>query len=96
MLEFLILVLATFRITEMIVVDEGPFDMFVRWRAFLVRNAHKSKLNETLAKLFDCKFCMGIWVSLLVVLMTNYGLGLLVFIFAIAGAQSVILQFLEK
>ncbi|WP_018627284.1 hypothetical protein [Niabella aurantiaca] len=56
MLYFLLSVLAAWRITHLVVKEDGPFDV-----VFLLR---KKAGNGFWGKLMDCFYCAGIWVAL--------------------------------
>lgn len=91
-LQLLIYGLACYRITQMLVNENGPFDIFIRLRSWLVRNAHRNIIFDMFAKLFSCKYCMGIWVAFLLVFLP----GIVVLIFAVAGVQSLVESFIDK
>jgi hypothetical protein len=48
-------VLATWRVTHLLVAEDGPWDLFARLR----RRLGKSMLG----KLLDCFYCFSLWVS---------------------------------
>lgn len=52
-LELLILMLATWRLAHMLVLEDGPFQVIQRFRAM-----------TTLGGLLECIFCMSVWVAL--------------------------------
>ena len=65
--------------------------MFSRWRGYLGRNAaiqdRYTPLRQTLAELFNCPHCTGVWFAGIVYLFRKQ-LRPLWAILAIAGAQS--------
>lgn len=54
-LQLVILVLATWRLSYMLLHDDGPFDVFDRLR----RWANQTRFDG----LFACIYCMSVWVS---------------------------------
>lgn len=96
MLNFLKVVLATFRLTELIVKDDAPYDISLKLRQSAGRNAHKSAHHKTLADAVNCKFCMGFWAAMLIfALSRTKRLKWIVDILAIAGGQSLIETYLD-
>lgn len=65
MTNFLIYVLAVFRLTRLLVYEDGPFDVLPRYRAFLAKHSTKNVLADMLLKLFSCKYCLGVWVAII-------------------------------
>ena len=85
-LNLIVDILAVFRLTELLVKDEGPFQIFERFRRFLGRNAYRSELHKTVADAFNCVFCLGLWVAVLVLFLPRK----IRYVLAIAGGQSII------
>lgn len=54
-LKFVLGVLVTWRITHLLVNEDGPADLFVRFRAILG--------DGIMGKLMDCFHCLSIWVA---------------------------------
>jgi len=83
-------ILASYRITNLFVFDDGPFDVFKGIRAIVGKIAARNMKLKGLAILFNCPFCLGMWVSALMSLLVLFpsaigDVGMLVF--AIAGGQ---------
>ena len=51
--DLVVLALATWRLSYMLVMEAGPFDVFKRLRA-----------STKLGGLLECVFCMSVWVAL--------------------------------
>jgi len=85
--------LLTYRIAELITIDEGPGAIFDSFRRYLGRRASVtgSKIIRELALLFQCPFCIGVWIgaisSFLVFFPSAVGDGVLV-VGGIVGAQA--------
>ena len=64
MTEFLILALATWRLASLLATEDGPFDMFLRFR-LLVGVGYDGYGNpiglNTFAKGLSCVWCSSIW-----------------------------------
>jgi hypothetical protein len=55
MWEFVLAVLATWRVTHLLANEDGPADLIVRFRALL---------GDSLAgKLMDCFYCLSMWIA---------------------------------
>lgn len=61
-----ILILATWRISSLLVYEDGPFEIFerLRQRAGVVYNAHSQRegTNE-LARALTCLWCVSVWAG---------------------------------
>lgn len=51
--------LATFRVAYMVVVEEGPMSVFVRWRTYIYRQY----ANTWIERGFNCPLCVSFWIS---------------------------------
>lgn len=53
--------LATFRLTYAILIEDGPMDIFIKFREYIL-----TRYNEThwINKGFSCPFCVSFWVAL--------------------------------
>ncbi len=102
-IDLAILVLASFRLTHLIVFDE--ITAFLREPFFtvtyevdavgqVVRNTHfkGSGLRQWIGKLLSCHWCVGIWSGLAIVALYSYVPAAypLLLVLAIAGAAAVI------
>lgn len=70
-MTLIVAALAVLRISYMLVAEEGPFLIFVRWRKRIgVRYDEHSQQYATneFAKLFTCVYCLSLWVSLVFVI----------------------------
>lgn len=68
MKNLLLLALATWRLTNLLTDEQGPFDMFVHMRHKLGvrKNAQNENYGITeLGKLFSCIWCLSPWIGLL-------------------------------
>jgi len=94
---------AAYRLTELVVVDIGPFGMFEKFRAFIGRKAAndnslrsgKRTVSTELAELVNCPFCLGVWVSavLTVLYLVLPVIGdPVALVFGLAGVQSALQQ----
>ncbi len=93
--------LATFRLAEMLVVDDGPFEIFINLRGWLDKPRAGSMLVYHLRNLarglVTCAHCAGVWISLLFsFVFTHSPIDFFVFWFAVAGLQSILLNKLGR
>lgn len=71
-MDIIILILATWRISSLLVDELGPFEMFDRIRYRLgVRYNDKNipYARNELAELFTCIWCMSVWIGLLIAIL---------------------------
>lgn len=54
-MDFLILTLAVWRVSNLIVNEDGPFQMLAKFRQGAVKVTH----------LFECVFCLSVWLGLI-------------------------------
>lgn len=62
---FLIASLAVYRASYMITNEEGPFDVFYRFRSLLVRWEARRQKPHWIISGFHCVHCTGFWVAVL-------------------------------
>jgi hypothetical protein len=95
-LRFIMCILTCYRITELIVLDDGPFDVFKKLRESVGKLAAIYSSARGLGKLINCPFCVGVWISVGVIFLlmfpTVYGDVFLIFM-AIAGGQTFLESF---
>lgn len=85
--------LVTFRLAELFVIDDGPFDMFMNLRGWFNQAPFESHgLRRTLANLLSCVHCAGIWIALLLTFTLPFtnALDFFIWFLAIAGLQSLL------
>lgn len=71
-MNFLISILATWRISSMLVKESGPFDVFDRLRdiAGVKYNQHGESYGTNMwSSLLSCVWCTSVWVGFLVALL---------------------------
>lgn len=92
MVDLLRLALAAYRLARLLVVDEGPGDVFQRIR--MAAGAYSygpDGLPETaLGRVLNCQHCTGVWAALLLVVLHRLGATIVIDVLAVAGLQSVI------
>jgi hypothetical protein len=54
--KYLVLVLVVWRLTHLISLEDGPFDLIIKLR--------KTLGNNFLGKLMDCFYCSSVWLGL--------------------------------
>ena len=94
--NFVLAVLATYRLAQLVSLDDGPLDCFATLRGLTAYNL-KGKQREgpiwkSLEELMDCPYCLGVWFAGLMTLLVvqiapmNLWTGLL-FWLGVAGGQ---------
>lgn len=98
-LAFILLSLAIYRLALLLTREAGPFQIFHRLRIRLGAYDYDEtgEVKTTLGQLFNCPFCMGIWLAAVATailyffpLLTLSGVWLVVIWLALAGAQSLL------
>lgn len=91
-MNFIIVSLAVWRISHMMVKEAGPLMVFARLRAFL---ATHQKRSGGLFDLISCVYCFSVWTGLVAALFTSHGLfSWLAYGLAYAGVSSILEHFL--
>jgi hypothetical protein len=89
-LRILLVILASYRITNLFVLDDGPFDIFKKIRALVGKIAASNMQLRGLAVMFNCPYCLGVWISAifsLTIFFPSVPVDIGILIFAIAGGQ---------
>lgn len=89
-------VLASFRLAEMFVIDDGPFDVFMYLRGWSLSN---NALLRTIGGIFNCVHCAGVYTSLFFCLgyfWQNTFSIILLSTFAVAGMQSILAHYIGR
>lgn len=86
---------ATFRLAELLCIDDGPGDVFFRLRVRLgvydlVEIGDDRKPATWHGRLFACPWCLGMWIALLLAVVFDRSVLLPVTWFAIAGGQALL------
>lgn len=86
--EFILLCLITWRLSNLLVREEGPFDIFVHLRVILgVGLNEKGRcVAPALVGMLCCLWCTSIWVALIVCLVAEGAGGLILVLPVSAGA----------
>jgi amino acid transporter len=95
---FLILSLCSYRLSRLITREDGPFEIFEYLRTSLGKKAGSNKLLKTVADLFHCPYCLGVWFSALfsMVLEPTGLIQYFTYVFGMAGLQAFLQSFDDK
>lgn len=98
--------LATFRLTELIVWDYGPFDIFLKIRNWSQGSPESEErvgpIRSTFRDIITCVHCTSLWISILggvLYFLINSGTDpiiLTISVLAVAGLTSIILNKLGR
>jgi len=84
--------LAVYRIAELIAIDDGPWDLFLRIRdwAGSYDLGEDGRPKRALGRFLKCPYCLGIWVALALapVVLIPSPLDWILIILGLAGAQA--------
>lgn len=96
-MQFVIAILATYRLAHLLPEDEGPFFVFTRIRSFVTTKAMSENDDLGIWANIDsgvnCSYCLGLYAAFFVMLLVawnNYYGNLILLTFAIAGGQSLL------
>jgi hypothetical protein len=93
-LSLVLYALVAFRLAELLVIDNGPFDVFASLRGWANRAPFNNGLRRNLANILTCVHCSGFWISLALGAIFYFTNGSVVFsilfAFAVAGLQSLL------
>ena len=88
--------LASFRLSEMFVIDNGPFDVFMYFRGWSISN---NPFRKLIGGIFNCVHCAGFYTSLFFVGLYYWQSELsiaLLAVFAVAGVQSILARLIGR
>ena len=95
-LNLLLLGLATYRLSQMVSYDGGPFFIFKNARDYFYQRSIenpggiKELIYTFISKLMRCPYCNGVWISfihLLLLSLDNVYINFYLYFMAIAGIQ---------
>ena len=94
--SFILAVFATYRLSQLVALDDGPLDCFATLRGLTVYslkgNQREGRVWKSLEELVNCPYCLGIWFAGLTTLLVmqvapmDFLTGLL-FWLGVAGGQ---------
>ena len=108
-LSIVLAILATYRLAQLVALDDGPFDCFVFLRDLTVYS-YKNKQRylkrrgpvwHSLEELVNCPYCLGVWFAGLMTVVIaqieplNIWTGLLIWL-GIAGGQCALQSITDK
>lgn len=101
--QFIVAILATYRLAQLLPEDDGPLFVFTRLRSFVTTKAMSENDDigvwANIDSGINCAYCCGLYAAILVsllVLWQNYYANVFLLIFAIAGGQSLLQKWGEK
>lgn len=91
MIDLLVLGLASYRLSSLVSLEEGPFSMFIKLRAELGAYDYNAqgKARSAVGRGISCPYCVGVYMAaLLYVAYKVRWLKPIIHVFAIAGIQA--------
>ena len=88
---FVLMTFATYRVTQLLVYDDGPFDLIFKARAKMgvYDLAENGEPKTSLAKLLACPYCAGFWVAIPAAMTISSNVSSFIILWlAIAGGQT--------
>lgn len=94
-------ILVVYRISYLVTNEEAPFGWMGRFRSWLGQRVKMQfGLAWTVAEVFHCQLCAGVWVSLIVGLLitclASGWLDVVLVIFGLAGGQTVLARLTDR
>ena len=94
-LYLLVYSLIAFRLTELLVIDDGMFDVFVNIRGWFNRAPFDNSLRRNISNALACVHCTGLWISFALGVVYYYTgdvtiTSAILFSIAVAGMQSIL------
>lgn len=87
LLRVVIVALAAYRVSRMIALEDGPFDLFSRFRSKF--DKPKGVPLNWIERGVSCPLCVGIYISIGMYFLSGWDVvNLVVFILAVAGLQT--------
>lgn len=87
LLDLLLLALSCWRLSYMLVKEDGPFRLFANLRTLILVNIGHSTPN-----VFNCIMCMSVWVAALVLLIYPFA-PIVVWWLSISGAALMLMSY---
>lgn len=90
MMLFVLLSLLVYRLARLIAIDDGPLDVFLKFRAALGAYDYgpNGLAKTSRGRGITCPYCVGVWLALFVAIAAYPWPEMLVYWLALAGAQS--------
>lgn len=87
---FILLALFVYRLARLVAVDDGPFDVFLKFRDSLGAYTYgpNGAAITSLGRGITCPHCVGVWVALFAAVSAYPWPEFIVYWLALAGAQS--------
>lgn len=99
-MRILLAILATYRLAQMVVFDDGPLFIFAHLREWSDRNAKaeqddgiKRGVMSSITDGLHCPYCVGVWAAVVCTILVKYPSKIgdfFLYLLAIAGGQSII------
>ena len=93
-LDIFVQILALARLLHLLIEEDGPFKVLVKFRQFIGINELGAYSNE-LGGLFSCHLCLGIWMAPLIVLIYHY-FPMMVWCLAVAQGAGLVYALMER
>lgn len=90
--------LAVWRLSYMLVEEDGPYDWFETWRTKLGTNSearHPNPHIDNIRGIFECVYCMSVWISFFFAALHNFN-NSFAFYLALPFALSALAILLDK
>lgn len=99
-LRIFLAIFACYRLSQLLVIDNGPFDIFlvIRRKAGILAS-EDVKWAKEISNLLTCPYCVGMWMSLLLsmfILIPNPAFDFILLILGLAGAQTFLQSISDK
>lgn len=96
-MNLLILILACFRITFLLVVEDGPYRIFDRLREFA--GVYQLPPKPLAGQILECPYCTSLWVAFACCLFFGYNEAITVYVllpFAVSGGAIMVVTYVNS
>ncbi len=98
-LRIILVCLAVYRLADLLVIDDGPFDIFCNIRSWFNKGiVGNNAIRKTIAEGIQCRYCVGVWFAILLTPFIYFPFmisDIVITIFAVAGVQSILIKSLR-
>lgn len=93
---FTVFAIATWRLTRMLQKEEGPFNIFGKFRNLFIKNEEGGTRLILIGKLLACMWCLSVWVAMPFAFhLASNLLELVAYTAALSGA-AMLIQYLQE
>lgn len=90
-MELILYGLFVYRVARLLTRENGPFDILERFRRLFGKLSYKNMLWKSVAELLICPYCLGVWISAIIVWVSGRSdLQYVLWVFSVSGLQTLL------